>query len=408
MLCFLSCLDCRNTIASVKGINVDVNTKNILRNSNDSNSISISKFVDIMPTISANTGYIKTFNNGIASFSTSITGYYDIPFKFDLPSCADSYYGYFAIESQFQVDMDDVFSNMDDGFFSFGQPSVIGLLPSSVGAVSSLVSDKFHFPTDGTFFAPSLYTTLTLHGLPASGDCVVGYTVRVPFSITFVSRSANSVSLENKFYQQLLSTSLRVFHGYNNVETYPVPLIGDIESIKNYMPMFQDHFGKMRENQKQQLEKAEEQLNEQKKQGEEKRGFFKTIVDWVTGFPDMLVGIVIPNNDVIPIFLNDMTEFLNEHLGFVMFPFDLFGKFLDVFYTSSDDTSLTFPGFSIMGHTVWESQEFDLASVFYHMGFAGDTLQDAIYFIFSVIMVGAFVNLCYKKFSSVVKGSEAD
>ena len=99
LLCFLSCLDCRNTIASVKGINVDVNTKNILRNSNDSNSISISKFVDIIPTISANTGYIKTFNNGIASFSTSITGYYDIPFKFDLPSCADSYYGYFAIES---------------------------------------------------------------------------------------------------------------------------------------------------------------------------------------------------------------------------------------------------------------------------------------------------------------------
>ena len=97
--------------------------------------------MDIIPTISANTGYIKTFNNGIASFSTSITGYYDIPFKFDLPSCADSYYGYFAIESQFQVDMDDVFSNMDDGFFSFGQPSVIGLLPSSVGAVSSLVSD---------------------------------------------------------------------------------------------------------------------------------------------------------------------------------------------------------------------------------------------------------------------------
>ena len=103
-----------------------------------------------------------------------------------------------------------------------------------------------------------------------------------------------------------------------------------------------------------------------------------------------------------------MTEFLNEHLGFVMFPFNLFGKFLDVFYTSSDDTSLTFPGFSIMGHTVWESQEFDLASVFYHMGSAGDTLQDAIHFIFSVIMVGAFVNLCYKKFSSVVKGSEAD
>ena len=92
--------------------------------------------MDIIPTISANTGYIKTFNNGIASFSTSITGYYDIPFKFDLPSCADSYYGYFAIESQFQVDMDDVFSNMDDGFISFGQPSVIGLLPSYVGAVS--------------------------------------------------------------------------------------------------------------------------------------------------------------------------------------------------------------------------------------------------------------------------------
>ena len=30
LLCFLSCLDCRNAIASVKGINVDVNTKNIL------------------------------------------------------------------------------------------------------------------------------------------------------------------------------------------------------------------------------------------------------------------------------------------------------------------------------------------------------------------------------------------
>ena len=39
---------------------------------------------------------------------------------------------------------------------------------------------------------------------------------------------------------------------------------------------------------------------------------------------------------------------------------------------------------------------------------SNDTLQDAIHFIFSVIMVGAFVNLCYKKFSSVVKGSEAD
>ena len=99
------------------------------------------------------------------------------------------------------------------------------------------------------FFAPSLYTTLTLHGLPASGDCVVGYTVRVPFSVTFVSRSANSVSLENKFYQQLLSTSLRVFHGYNNVETYPVPLIGDVESIKIICLCFNDHLEDWRENQ---------------------------------------------------------------------------------------------------------------------------------------------------------------
>ena len=76
--------------------------------------------------------------------------------------------------------------------------------------------------------------------------------------------------------------------------------------------------------------------------------------------------------------------------------------------SASSLTMIVSASFSIMGHTVWESQEFDLASVFYHMGSAGDTLQDAIYFIFSVIMVGAFVNLCYKKFSSVVKGSEAD
>lgn len=118
---------------------------------------------------------------------------------------------------------------------------------------------------------------MTLHGLPASGDCVVGYTVRVPFSVTFVSRSANSVSLENKFYQQLLSTSLRVFHGYNNVETYPVPLIGDVESIKNYMPMFQDHFGKMRENQKQQLKKQKSSLMNKRSKVKKNEDFLRLL-----------------------------------------------------------------------------------------------------------------------------------
>lgn len=358
----------------------------------------------VTPVIESVSEYSQSVDNGVVSYASTISGYYDVAVTVDLgASNNNAYYGYFSIDSKLRYIVGSAnFRSGDTGLLTFGQPIVRGILPYTVGASATASNAVYGLDGDsnGAIVEVPFYTTVSLNGYnTANTQGTIGFTVRIPFSVKMVVQS-NALDTYSKldFWRSVMSPRLRVWWLYDYSVLSAVPISGGLQSSLDAI----------QENQQQQLEKSEEQLKEQKKQGEEKRGFFKTIVDWITGFPNMLVRVVIPDNDVIPGFLNDMRDFLNQHLGFVMFPFDLFGKFLDVFSASSYDSSLVFPAFSIMGHKVWDSQKFDLSSVFYDLGSAGDTLQDALYFISSVSLIGAFISLCYKKFSSVVKGSEAE
>ena len=113
-----------------------------------------------------------------------------------------------------------------------------------------------------------------------------------------------------------------------------------------------------------------------------------------------LKSLFIPSDDFFDTYITDLRTFFEEKLGFLYTPIDVFLQLCDLFINAGNsDATLTLPGFSIMGETVWEEQVFDLGA-FLNTNFG--ELLTAIRTGTSALIVFGFLRLLYQKSREVI------
>ena len=115
-----------------------------------------------------------------------------------------------------------------------------------------------------------------------------------------------------------------------------------------------------------------------------------------------LKSLFIPSDEYFKSWFDGMYEFFNDRLGFLMLPVDLLVRMVDI-YTSSGSSSagIPFPEFKWMDGTVIipaQTVQFDFLNTDWGKG-----IQDKLYFVGNLIMIGALLSLMHRKFEEVLR-----
>lgn len=132
---------------------------------------------------------------------------------------------------------------------------------------------------------------------------------------------------------------------------------------------------------------------------------FDKISDFFSGFFDGIINalksLFIPDDDFFSDFFTRLNDFFSEKLGALYTPIDLFVRLLQAIQNASvGSAGIPFPGIEWDGTYIIEPQTVNLQSIADDF----DGLQDKIYFVTDVIMVGAVIWLLQSKLREVLKG----
>lgn len=142
----------------------------------------------------------------------------------------------------------------------------------------------------------------------------------------------------------------------------------------------------------------------QKEQNETTKNIFDKISDFFGSFFENIINafksLFIPEDDYFSDFFQRLNDFFADKLGMLYAPIDLFIRFLTAVQNAGgSDTGIPFPGVSWDGVYIIEPQTISLTSI------AGDFpgLQDKIYFVTDVMLVGAVIWLLQTKLKEVLQ-----
>ena len=132
---------------------------------------------------------------------------------------------------------------------------------------------------------------------------------------------------------------------------------------------------------------------------------FDKISDFFAGFFDGIINalksLFIPDDDFFSDFFTRLNNFFSEKLGALYTPIDLFIRLLQAIQNASAGSAgIPFPGIEWDGTYIIEPQTVNLQSIADDF----DGLQDKIYFVTDIIMVGAVIWLLQSKLREVLKG----
>ena len=132
---------------------------------------------------------------------------------------------------------------------------------------------------------------------------------------------------------------------------------------------------------------------------------FDKISDFFAGFFDGIINalksVFVPEDGYFQDFFQRLNDFFSEKLGALYTPIELFIRLLQAIQNaSSGNAGIPFPGIEWDGTYIIEPQTVNLQSI--ADNFVG--LQDKIYFVTDVIMVGAVIWLLQSKLREVLKG----
>lgn len=119
-------------------------------------------------------------------------------------------------------------------------------------------------------------------------------------------------------------------------------------------------------------------------------GFFGNLIE-------SLIGVFVPEDGYFSDYFNRLNDFFSDKFGFLYSPIDIMVQFFELFMNIGDTPELTFPGFSIMGYTVWEP-----VTVNWEELVSGFGLFDYIRVGGDAIIIISFVNFVSKKYEEVV------
>lgn len=143
----------------------------------------------------------------------------------------------------------------------------------------------------------------------------------------------------------------------------------------------------------------------QEEQNQTSKNIFDKISDFFAGFFDGIINafksLFIPDDGYFSDFFTRLNDFFSEKLGALYTPIDLFIRLLQAIQNASvGSVGIPFPGIEWDGTYIIEPQTVNLQSIADDF----DGLQDKIYFVTDVIMVGAVIWLLQSKLREVLKG----
>lgn len=132
---------------------------------------------------------------------------------------------------------------------------------------------------------------------------------------------------------------------------------------------------------------------------------FDKISDFFAGFFDGIINalksLFIPDDEFFSDFFTRLNDFFSEKLGALYTPIDLFIRLLQAIQNASAGSAgIPFPGLKWQDTYLIEPQTVNLQTIADDF----DGLQDKIYFVTDVIMVGAVIWLLQTKLREVLKG----
>ena len=115
-----------------------------------------------------------------------------------------------------------------------------------------------------------------------------------------------------------------------------------------------------------------------------------------------LKSLFIPSDDYFKTWFDGMYQFFNDRLGFLMLPVDLLVRMADMYASAgSSSAGIPFPEFKWMDGTVIipaQTVQFDFLNTDWGKG-----IQDKLYFVGNLIMIGALLSLMHRKFEEVLR-----
>ena len=115
-----------------------------------------------------------------------------------------------------------------------------------------------------------------------------------------------------------------------------------------------------------------------------------------------LKSLFIPSDEYFKSWFDGMYQFFNDRLGFLMLPVDLLVRMVDIYMSAgSSSAGIPFPEFKWMDGTVIipaQTVQFDFLNTDWGKG-----IQDKLYFVGNLIMIGALLSLMHRKFEEVLR-----
>lgn len=138
----------------------------------------------------------------------------------------------------------------------------------------------------------------------------------------------------------------------------------------------------------------------QKEQNETSKGILGKITDFFGSFFENLKGLFVPEDGYFSDFFTRLNDFFSEKLGMLYAPIDMFITFLNTIKdASSTESGITFPELAWDGTVVIPETKFNFNSITKDF----PDLQEKIYFVTDVIMVGAVLWLLQSKLKEVLE-----
>lgn len=124
---------------------------------------------------------------------------------------------------------------------------------------------------------------------------------------------------------------------------------------------------------------------------------YNTLKDIPGNLVDSLVGVFVPEPGYFTEYFNRLNDFFSDKFGFLYSPVDFMIQFFEIFLSIGDAPELTFPGFAILGHTVWEPITVNWEELVADFGLFGYIRIGG-----DIVIVVAFLNFVQKKCTEVL------
>ena len=138
----------------------------------------------------------------------------------------------------------------------------------------------------------------------------------------------------------------------------------------------------------------------QSEQNETSKGILGKITDFFGSFFENLKGLFVPEDGYFSDFFTRLNDFFSDKLGMLYAPIDMFITFLNTIKdASSTDSGITFPELAWDGTVIIPETKFSFSTITKDF----PDLQEKIYFVTDVILVGAVLWLLQIKLKEVLE-----